>query len=587
MKRVLSIFIVLSVILHSEQGNAQKNYTVKHFTGDNGLPQNSIKGISEDSQGFIWLATEDGLVRYDGQHFYVYNDFNLNVRWNRLNYLQPGKEDSLSKNGRNSIIYASFYNEEIARIQDGAAKLDPVYVKKKRELAYAMRTVGPAYPSSGLPDRAKIMDKATRYKIMSGEGDFYICGYDEIICYSGFKQKYTLPFTMGKYWNFFGIGKKLYYMHEDASFKSVFDNKITDIPLSGDILGDKNYGTGKGRIKIFWNNLSRQTFLYLDKNLYLLDAVKSKSTGTETFITQLLVEDFDLITRGVEKIHYNKINQKLFLGSATDGFYVLSKHQFETLTIKGSYLDNVFYSQLPYHNNAVITTVGDIVGKDAETGKIIDQKVAALKAANLQNRRTLLKDKSGSIWIANRGDIYNADSSGNGVIRKWNFPTVIEALFLDESDYLWFAVPKMGLYRVALKNPDAKPELYIKSTTLEANFLESENAHKMLVGTWKGLYRLNLDSKKIEIVKGTEGVSIKSIHVFGDGNSWITALGKGLMLLDKNGELTTFPLDKNRYLANPHCVVKDGRGHFWIPANKGLFQIAGKRSDGLRPAKRC
>ncbi|MEO6286708.1 MAG: ATP-binding protein [Dyadobacter sp.] len=38
-----------------------------------GLPQGFVPGILQDERGFIWMATRDGLCRYDGHHFKVYH----------------------------------------------------------------------------------------------------------------------------------------------------------------------------------------------------------------------------------------------------------------------------------------------------------------------------------------------------------------------------------------------------------------------------------------------------------------------------------------------------------------------------------
>ena len=39
---------------------------LEHLTPADGLPQGTVSATLQDSQGFIWLGTEDGLIRYDG-----------------------------------------------------------------------------------------------------------------------------------------------------------------------------------------------------------------------------------------------------------------------------------------------------------------------------------------------------------------------------------------------------------------------------------------------------------------------------------------------------------------------------------------
>ena len=48
---------------------------LEHLTSADGLPQGPVDGVLQDSQGFVWIATEDGLVRYDGGelHRYAYS----------------------------------------------------------------------------------------------------------------------------------------------------------------------------------------------------------------------------------------------------------------------------------------------------------------------------------------------------------------------------------------------------------------------------------------------------------------------------------------------------------------------------------
>src|SRR5207237_980718 len=43
-----------------------------HLTTSDGLPQGTVFATLQDAQGFVWLATEDGLVRYDGHELFRY-----------------------------------------------------------------------------------------------------------------------------------------------------------------------------------------------------------------------------------------------------------------------------------------------------------------------------------------------------------------------------------------------------------------------------------------------------------------------------------------------------------------------------------
>ena len=45
---------------------------LEHLTTADGLPQGTVMATLQDSQGFVWLGTEDGLVRYDGRQLYRY-----------------------------------------------------------------------------------------------------------------------------------------------------------------------------------------------------------------------------------------------------------------------------------------------------------------------------------------------------------------------------------------------------------------------------------------------------------------------------------------------------------------------------------
>ena len=45
------------------------NTAINHGGTDTGLPQNTVHAIVQGRDGFLWIATEGGLVRFDGVEF--------------------------------------------------------------------------------------------------------------------------------------------------------------------------------------------------------------------------------------------------------------------------------------------------------------------------------------------------------------------------------------------------------------------------------------------------------------------------------------------------------------------------------------
>src|ERR1051325_2818736 len=43
------------------------------WTADNGLPQTSVQAIAQTADGYLWLGTQEGLCRFDGVRFALFN----------------------------------------------------------------------------------------------------------------------------------------------------------------------------------------------------------------------------------------------------------------------------------------------------------------------------------------------------------------------------------------------------------------------------------------------------------------------------------------------------------------------------------
>ena len=55
---------------------APPNYFTRTWQVEQGLPQNKVTAVMQTRDGYLWLGTYNGLARFDGVRFTVFNDNN-------------------------------------------------------------------------------------------------------------------------------------------------------------------------------------------------------------------------------------------------------------------------------------------------------------------------------------------------------------------------------------------------------------------------------------------------------------------------------------------------------------------------------
>lgn len=69
-----SFFLLLICLFCSMFAVNAQVVRVDLYNADNGLPQTHVNAIIQDSTGYLWIGTQDGLCRYDGYQFVTYTN---------------------------------------------------------------------------------------------------------------------------------------------------------------------------------------------------------------------------------------------------------------------------------------------------------------------------------------------------------------------------------------------------------------------------------------------------------------------------------------------------------------------------------
>ena len=87
------LFIVLALLI-SISASAQLKCSFRHYSSEDGLSQNTVMSIMQDHKGLIWLATWDGINKFDGYNFKTYKarqgNF-ISLTNNRVDFIKEDK----------------------------------------------------------------------------------------------------------------------------------------------------------------------------------------------------------------------------------------------------------------------------------------------------------------------------------------------------------------------------------------------------------------------------------------------------------------------------------------------------------------
>jgi len=132
---LLGLFIPLTYIFAQQDFSAN----IRHFTTENGLPDNHIYRCFQDRKGLMWFLTGSGLVKFDGQQFQlvVNEGFNTDNSKNDFLFEEPNGDLWIANYIRSDSSSFIIVNTHTGRVSTMQSKFGPQLSTQIQDVRYA------------------------------------------------------------------------------------------------------------------------------------------------------------------------------------------------------------------------------------------------------------------------------------------------------------------------------------------------------------------------------------------------------------------------------------------------------------------
>lgn len=603
----------------------------ERLSREHGLSHTTVYDIHQDSAGYIWVATGDGLNRFDGYNFKVFRHI-------------VGEDNSLSNN-RVMVIFEDSKNDIwIGTRGGGLNRFD-----RQSDGFVRYRSDGANTSSLSNDDvRAIFEDAKGNLWIGTRSGlNLYNAQTDD---FTRFTHSNTDAFSLshnrisaleqhpsGKLWvATLGGGLNL-FDHNTGRFEHFRYNKDDADTLSSDRIYTLHYDQNDrlwiGTLDNGLNRLDSRSGKFI-RYPYADGGEKSLSHGrvlsiVDDYLGRIWIGTYggginrlDAKTGAVftyrsngldnnsissDRIYkvYADVNGEIWVGTASGG---LNKHNIRSERFGHVYrnaeVDNSLslnsISSLFMQRNGTLwvgTFGGGLNRYDAKTGGFIHYKHDAKNANSIShnNVRDIIEDDKGNLWISTFGgglNYYEVETSQFTVYRHNNDDSKslssdsLSSLLIDDQGVLWIGTSNGGLNRFDQQKGTFKS---YRHTARSANKISSDNIVSLYQDTdgiiWVGTSGGGLnrfDSKTEQFTHyrhnpaDTQSIShdvVLSIIEDTENRIWIGTRGGFNRFYRHSGKFERFGIAEGLVNDVVHGILPDENNRLWFSTNDGLNQF--------------
>ena len=585
-KKAISLWFCLCFgFLYSQNNKTQ--YTFKNLSISDGLSQNSVVDIAQDSIGYMWFATQDGLNRYDGNEFVIYDKQFEDVTrssFSRLGKIYVDREGhiwiisnsgQLEKYQKNTDSFQSIPTENKVSTVFQDINLD-VYIGTYNAGLFKID-----YQSKDTIQVFKPIHKTcTVYYFFKAEASLYVAtskqvfklkddAYSEIpvqqnidVEFSALAQSKDSTIWAGTF------GKGLFYKGKQVfkQFKGYDSYKLPHDLKIQDLLVDTK------------NNLWVATY---GDGLYLIN------TSEKT------IRNFRENKKNPFALHYNDIlsiyedyTGTIWFGTDGAGMSYYDEHltKFNILTGKQLPSDisvDVIRAITVNKNNTIwLGTSGKGLTKIDFSNNQHHTYTTANSTINSNRVMSLLKDNN-DLWIGFQGGGLNLLKNNKYLV---DFPSLkhhtIWHILKNTDQQIWLCTRDNGLLLFDKKNG------VITNYNKDNSALTSNNIrivtfgqpYQLWIGTNdRGLFSLNTKTNTLKKVNGVDH-KIKSLFFDGE-NLWVGTNGNGLKRLNPNSKkVTSFTIKDGLSNNVIYGILPDENNNLWLSSNRGITKFSYKEN---------
>ena len=574
--------------------SAQQPY-MWHITEEDGLPSMEVYNILQDSRGYVWIGTDNGLCRYDGKHFKTY--YHPKQRGKSFSYLQ---EDNKQR------IWALNFAGQIFYIENDSMKLFEPFEKIYK---------------SNFP-RFCIDNKGHLWIISEKNPP---CYYDfekqKFYFLSGFKDTFVLSAYADKKGNVVIVSDSIYLFRNQKIVRTFGSSKMLTYSRFDDefyILGTKQHpdiifklNPQKGLIPInnfaLKQNKSRVTdfISFNEKNRWLLTYNGAHHITSDQQELTILGH----LLKGNVVSWLTKDNEgNYWLSTLKNGIFVIPSDKVWLLNDENSALSNNRIVKIAEHSDGNLYLAGGngvISVFNPEKNKLlysfsvssenkdvdalaIDRKNGLLfgQATNLFiydiNKKNITKN---IIGFSSVKDISFDKYSNFLVASNYQSFYVLNNKNKQSCYYHQFAFKSLHEYNVNIPEPYLGVSLRVQRTT-SAQIREQDTT--LWIGYVDGLYYYKNGIQHSLKTQQGDHIYVTDMSLSADGTLWVATVQQGLFAIKDTSiilNLTTHNGLKSNFI---RCL-KSNNNIVWFGTDKGVqgYEIGqGKliqftREDGL------